>query len=124
MLGSVIMPIAMFWLAWTSNVSWVAQVISLAFVGLGIMLIFTNSIAFIMDCYGSGSASPLAANVIIRSAAAAGLPLAAPSMYDRLGTGWATSLLAFLCVPLIPAPFLFYRYGERLRKRSKFTPVV
>ena len=122
MLGSILMPVGLFWLAWTSHVSWVAQVISIAFIGAGIMLIFTNGVAFIIDIYMTGSASALAANTIVRSAAAAGLPLAAPRMYEALGTAWATSLLALLCVALVPAPFLFYKYGEQLRRRSSFAP--
>ena len=122
MLGSLLMPAGLFWLAWTSDVSWIPQVISLAFVGAGTMLIFTSGVAFIIDIYGTSSASALAANTMIRSAAAAGLPLAAPRMYQELGTAWATTLLGFLCTSLIPAPFLFYRYGERLRQRSKFAP--
>ncbi|KAK0612422.1 major facilitator superfamily domain-containing protein [Bombardia bombarda] len=42
MLGSVSMPIGMFWFAWTSNpnISWVPQVISGSFIGFGILLIF------------------------------------------------------------------------------------
>ena len=123
MLGSFLMPAGLFWLAWTSSIeSWVPQVISLTFVGAGIMLIFTSGVAFIIDIYLTSSASALAANTIIRSAAAAGLPLAAPRMYRELGTAWATSMLGFMCVALIPAPFLFHVYGERLRRRSKFAP--
>lgn len=124
MLGSILMPIGLFWLAWTSNGHWSAQVISLAFVGAGIMLIFATGVAFIIDMYLSMSASAIAVNTIVRSAAAAGLPLAAPRMYDVLGTRWATSLLAFACVALIPAPFVFYVYGERLRRRSKFASMT
>lgn len=122
MLGSIMMPIGLFWLAWTSHVSWVAQVISLSFVGAGVMLIFTNGVAFIIDIYLTASASALAANTIVRSAAAAGLPLAAPRMYQALGTAWATTLLGFLCVALMPAPFLFYKHGEKIRRRSRFAP--
>lgn len=96
MIGSVLMPTGLLWLAWTSHTSWVAQVISISLVGAGIMLIFTNGIAFIIDIYLTASASALAANTRVRSAAAAGLPLAAPRMYEVLGTAWATTLLAFL----------------------------
>lgn len=123
MLGSVLMPVGLFWLAWTaSSTSWVPAVIATAFIGAGIMLIFTNGVAFIIDIYLASSASALAANTCVRSAAAAGLPLGAPRMYQALGTAWATSLLGFLCVAMIPAPFIFHRYGERLRKKSRFTP--
>lgn len=124
MLGGVILPIGLFWFGWTSSpsVSWVPQIMSGFFIGSGIMLIFTNGIAFIVDIYLESAASAMAANTFIRSAAAAGLPLAAPSMYRNLGTAWATSLLGFICVAMVPAPFLFYKYGELLRKKSRYAP--
>lgn len=41
------------------------------------------------------------------------------SRYHKLGVGWASSLLGFLSIAFIPIPFLLYKYGETLRKRSK-----
>lgn len=41
-------------------------------------------------------------------------------MFEGLGVQWATSLLGFLCVALLPAPFAFYFYGEKIRGMSKF----
>lgn len=41
-------------------------------------------------------------------------------MFHTLGTDWATSLLGFLCVALIPVPVCFYIYGKRLRSLSGF----
>ena len=41
------------------------------------------------------------------------------SRYHKLGVGWASSLLGFLSIAFIPIPFLLYKYGEALRKRSK-----
>jgi len=124
MLGSIILPIGLFWFGWTSSpsISWVPQIISGFFIGSGIMLIFTNGITFLVDIYLQSAASAMAGNTFVRSAAAAGLPLAGPAMYRKLGTAWATSVLGFVCVALIPAPFLFYKYGESLRKKSRFAP--
>lgn len=124
MLGSIMLPLGLFWFGWTSSrtILWVPQVMSGFFIGAGIMLIFTNGIVFIIDIYLQSSASALAANTFVRSLAAAGLPLAAPTMFRNLGIGWACSVLGFMCVALVPAPFLFYKYGEALRKRSKFAP--
>ncbi len=119
-IGSFLLPIGLFWLAWTSDTGWVAQVIAIFFVGAGIMLIFGVGIVYIIDIYLPVSASALAANTFIRSMVACGLPLAAPNMYQNLGTSWATSLLGFLTLLLVPAPFLFYRYGEHLRRNSRF----
>ena len=124
MVGSIILPAGLFWFAWSSrySISWAAQVISTSFIGAGIMLVFTCGIAFIVDIYLTGSASALAANMAVRSFSAAGFPLFAPIMYRQLGTAWATSVLAFVCVSLIPAPIIFYFYGAKLRAKSKFTP--
>lgn len=120
MVGSFLLPIGLFWLAWTSHTYWILQVIPLFFIGAGIMFIFAIGVVYIIDIYLPLSASAIAANTAIRSAFAAGLPLAAPKMYESLGTSWATSLLGFLTLLLIPAPFLFYRYGEHIRSTSKF----
>ena len=119
-LGSLLLPVGLFWLAWTSHVHWIAQVIPIFFLGCGIMLVFAVSVVYIIDIYLPVSASALAANTAIRSVFAAGLPLAAPVMYEKLGTAGATSLLGGLTVLLIPAPILFHRYGDRLRQTSKF----
>lgn len=123
-LGSFILPAGIFWFAWTSNshISPVPQIISGVFIGSGIMLIFTNGVAFLVDIYLQSAASAMAANTCVRSAVAAGFPLAAPQMYKSLGIPWATSVLGFLCVLLIPAPILFYRYGRKLRQMSRYAP--
>lgn len=46
----------------------------------------------------------------------------ADSRMQNLGVPWATSLLAFLTVALFPVPIVFYVYGAKIRKLSKFTP--
>jgi uncharacterized iron-regulated membrane protein len=43
-------------------------------------------------------------------------------MFERLGTQWALTLLAFLALAFMPVPFLFYFYGDRIRARSTFAP--
>lgn len=43
-------------------------------------------------------------------------------MYNGLGIGKATSVLGAVAAALIPIPFLFWMYGERLRKKSTFAP--
>lgn len=42
--------------------------------------------------------------------------------YHTLGVDWATSLLAFIAVALFPVPILFYIYGSRIRKLSRYSP--
>jgi hypothetical protein len=41
-------------------------------------------------------------------------------MYEALGFQWATSLLAFLTVAMLPFPFIFFYYGKKIRGKSRF----
>jgi len=45
-------------------------------------------------------------------------------MYETLGYQWASSLLAFLTVAMAPFPYLFFRYGKKLRAKSKFASKI
>lgn len=48
------------------------------------------------------------------------LPFAAKPMYERLGVAWACSVLGFLSLALCAIPFVFIKYGDRIRANSKF----
>lgn len=41
-------------------------------------------------------------------------------MYDKLGYQWASSLLGFLTLAMLPFLYLFFRYGKRIRGNSIF----
>lgn len=45
------------------------------------------------------------------------------TVYGALGTGWATSLLGLLSVLMLPIPWVFYKWGPAIRKRSRY-PVM
>ena len=68
------------------------------------------------------AASALAANTICRSAAGSAAPLFTDFMFEAMGVGGAGSLIAGIACLLAPIPFVFYRYGEPIRKRSPFAP--
>ena len=44
-------------------------------------------------------------------------------MYANLGIHWAASVPAFLALACMPMPFLFYKYGPKVRERCKFAAV-
>lgn len=45
-------------------------------------------------------------------------------MYARLGLTGAGCLIAGLALVFAPIPLLFIRYGEAIRKRSRYAPEV
>lgn len=75
-----------------------------------------------MDAFTNYAASVVAASTVVRSLLGALLPLAGDSMYNALGVGWGTSLLAFIAVAFIPVPPLLWIFGERIRN-SKLSQV-
>ena len=68
------------------------------------------------------AASALAANTVARSAAGAAAPLFTNYMFSALGVGGGGSLIGGVACLLAPTPFLFYKYGQPIRERSKFAP--
>ncbi|RKK12200.1 putative MFS-type transporter [Fusarium oxysporum f. sp. cepae] len=124
MVGGACFPIGLLWFAWTSdpNILWVPQALAGIPLGVGIMLIFLQGQTYIIDNYRMNANSALAANAVVRALFGAGFPMFAAAMYKRLGVGWATSVLGFIAVGLFPVPMLFYVFGERIRKLSRYAP--
>ena len=71
---------------------------------------------YLVDAYEIYAASAMAASTVFRSIIGAVLPLAGRSMFQHLGVGWGSSVLAFISLALLFLPVLFYKYGERVRK--------
>lgn len=43
----------------------------------------------------------------------------ATQMFQKLNPRWASTLLGFIALLMVPIPFLLYRYGARIRALSK-----
>ena len=77
--------------------------------------------AYVIDVYGAAvGASAAAAVAMLRSLLGGAFPLFTVQMYENLGIGWATSLLAFIVTALSVVPWLLMRYGAKLRERSHY----
>ncbi|TKA24953.1 hypothetical protein B0A50_06051 [Salinomyces thailandicus] len=121
--GAFCIPICLFWFGWSSrpDVHYIVPIIGTAWFTIGAFLLFNSVLNYLPDAYPEVAASVLAGNDLFRSSFGAGFPLFASAMYNKLGVGWASSLLGFLSIVFIPIPFLLYKYGETLRKdHSKF----
>ncbi|OCK73825.1 polyamine transporter 1 [Lepidopterella palustris CBS 459.81] len=122
--GALLIPCGLFLYGWSAeyHVHWIVPIIGTALVGTGILVIFISIQTYLVDAFNRLASSALAANAVLRSLVGALLPLAGPSMYKALGLGWGNSLLGFIAIAFLPLPFLFYMYGERIRKDPRFQP--
>ena len=119
-LGGPCIVISLFWLGWTSSLGthWIVPTIAGIPFGVGYLLIFMALLNYLTDAYADFAASAMAASTCSRCLGGALLPFAAISMYERLGVAWASSLLGFLSLGMCAIPFVFIRYGDKIRARS------
>ena len=126
MIGSVVLPAGLFWFAWTarSSVHWIIPIIAQAVSIIGSILVYVGANIYMMDTYGPlYGASAAGATSLSRYTLATAFPLFTLQMYQRLGVHWATSLLGFCTVAMAPIPWVFYRWGPKLRARSGYERV-
>jgi len=127
MLAGPSLVIGIFWLGWTgqyTSVPWYVPAIGTILIGMSVSLIFVSLLAYLVDTFLMYSSSAFAANTMIRSAVAAAFPLFTVQMFTKLGVNWASTLLGIIGIILTPSPFLFYKFGARIRKGSTFAPGI
>ncbi|KAK3905044.1 major facilitator superfamily domain-containing protein [Staphylotrichum tortipilum] len=120
--GAPLITGGLFWFGFTTypGIHWIVPIIGSGFFGLGMSLAFTGIFTFLVDAYPRYAASALASNALVRCTFAAAFPLFGVQMYEALGFQWATGLVAFVTLALMPFPYIFFRYGKRIRARSRF----
>ncbi|KAF3399908.1 putative drug/proton antiporter YHK8 [Penicillium rolfsii] len=120
--GAPTTTVGLFIFAWTiyPDVHWIAPIIGSGVFGFGTVLSYSGIFTFLVDAYPDYAASALAANSFARCLLGGAFPLFGNQMYERLGYHWATSLLGFLTLIMAPFPYIFFRYGQRIRKVSRF----
>ncbi|RSL87252.1 hypothetical protein CEP52_015590 [Fusarium oligoseptatum] len=126
MIGSIGLPIGLFWFAWTARpgVSWASPAAAMIAFAWGNLCVFVSTIQYITDTYhGSVVASAAAANSLARYGFAGVFPLFTIQMYQKLGIDWASSLLGFIAVALLPVPWVLFKYGPRIRAKSAYETV-
>ncbi len=149
MMGSLGLPIGLFWFAWTArgDVHWISPVLATVPFAWGNLSVFTAAALYLVDVYGPlNGASALAANGLVRYIAGAAFPLftvqserdhlhyrltcfesevethadCALPVYDRLTIPWATSLLGFVSIAMLPIPWVLFKFGPQIRRKSNF----
>lgn len=120
--GTMLTPIGLLITGWSvqARVHWIVPDIGIALLGAGTVTNYQAIQTYIVDAFTLHAASGLAAASLVRSLAGFSFPLFAPDMYAALGYGKGNTVLAVVAIAIgCPAPFLFWIYGERIRKSSK-----
>ncbi|CAG7924288.1 unnamed protein product [Penicillium olsonii] len=141
MVGSITLPVGLFWFAWTNfpHIHWIVCEIGTVLFGFSHVSIFLSILNYLVDGYTIYAASALAGNAVMRAVFGAvlydmtfilleinlliknsGSPLFTTPMYKSLGVHWASSISAFLAAACLPFPWIFYKYGPSIRRRCRY----
>ncbi|KAJ5063805.1 major facilitator superfamily domain-containing protein [Bipolaris maydis] len=121
--ASLVIPAGLFWYGWSAQVRmhWIVPNAGAAIFSAGMVMAFQCINGYLIDSYTRYAASAIAAATVLRSLAGFGFPLFAPAIYKWLDFGWGNSVLGFIAIGLgVPAPFMLWRFGEKLRSLSRF----
>lgn len=119
--ATIFISAGLFWYGWSAQAKnhWIVPILGTVLVGFGYLPVIMCTQTYLVDAYEEYAASALAASIVLRSLMGATIPLAGRSMYAKMGLGWGNSMLAFITLAMLPLPWIFYRYGEGLRKRFR-----
>ncbi|RMJ18754.1 hypothetical protein BHE90_014588 [Fusarium euwallaceae] len=120
-IGAILTPLGQLVFSWTclpSSIHWAVPIAFGVPFGAGNTLCFIYGSNYLAGAYSIYAASALAGNAVIRSIVGGVLPLAGPKMYAAMTPQWAGTLLGLLEVAMIPIPFVFWRYGAKIRAKS------
>lgn len=119
--GAVWLPIGLFIYSFTQYeyLHWIAPVIALALITIGIFFIFESCYSFTSDCYGTNSSSAIAGQGLMRNTLGAVSPLFASQFFHNVGSQYAGLILALVASALTLIPFVLFKFGPAIRARSK-----
>ncbi|CAK3759058.1 benomyl methotrexate resistance [Lecanosticta acicola] len=120
--ASLLTPASLFLLGWTAHdpIHYIFPIIALTLYAVSTLLVAMGLTLYIMESYGpTQSPSAVAACTVTSAIFGFAFPLVAVPIYESLGPGLATSVLALVAVLLALIPVVFYIFGPALRKRRK-----
>ncbi|KLO13139.1 MFS general substrate transporter [Schizopora paradoxa] len=122
LIGCILMPISLFWMAWTSQpeTHWAISAASGIPFAFSTLLVILTFVTYTSQTYSVYTNSASACNSFFRSIASAVLAIASHKIISSLGSNWGISLFGFLTFGLLPIPLIFLRYGQNMRAKSRF----
>ncbi|OAL21400.1 hypothetical protein AYO22_08123 [Fonsecaea multimorphosa] len=121
MIGGPLLPISVFWMAWSSrrSVSYWSPMISAAFFGFSMLCLFISTYAYIMQRFTKVAASALVSNTFVRYAVAGSMVVVSIPMFEDLDVHHALTIFAAISCFFTPVPFFLYFHARRAEGRGK-----
>jgi multidrug resistance protein len=120
--GSPAIPISLLWMGWTdySSISVWSPIVASVLFGYGVITIFISSYMYLIEVYQSSAASALAFVTFMRYLCAGGMTVVGIPFYRNMGTHWTLTILGCISLLMVPIPYVFYKYGRRIRGHSTY----
>ena len=99
-IGGFFIPIGFFIYGWSVHfrTHFIVPILATGIIGFGLLMTFMPASTYLVDVFTIHAASAMAASTVLRSLAAALIPLSSQTMYAKLGYGWGNSLLGFIAL--------------------------
>lgn len=122
MYGAPTIPVGLFWMAWTdfSHISIWSPICATLLIGFGIISIFLSAYMYIIDSYEVNAASALTFVALVRYLAAGGMTVVGVPFYKNLGPRYTLTILACISAAVVPIPYALWKWGPKIRARSKW----
>ncbi|CAH0057766.1 unnamed protein product [Clonostachys solani] len=123
MAGSVLLTAGLFIMGNTSSTHypWIAPAIAAVMMGFSFFTIFQSALSYLVDTFPQHAASAVAANTFLRSMLASIFPPIVSRIYSRVGVVWATNMLGFVALSMVPIPWIFYYFGKAIREKGTWS---
>ena len=122
MVAAPCLPVCLFVLGWANRPAvsvWLSLAACFVF-GVVLISVYVSAYEYIIDSYGEHAAVALSSITLARYLVAGGMVMASRPMYEGIGVAWSLTIMGCFATVLAPAPVLFWRYGARLRDKSKW----
>lgn len=122
-IGTALIPIGLLWWGWSgeAKLHWIMPNIGSFLFAAGMYNCSACVAVYTIDTYTQFAASAISTNILLRSLASVFFPLFAPYMFDSLGFGRGSTILAgiFTLVGIATVSGLWF-FGQALRSRSRY----
>lgn len=121
--ASIIMPIGLLIYGWSAEYALnpIIPNIGIFFYCFALIVSYQSVQAYAMDCYPVYAASAIGALSVMRMIGGAAFPIIGPIMYNDMGYGWASTLLAGVALVMGGcSPWIFKWKGPTWRANSTY----